>query len=141
MQLTLEEMGHPQLPTPVHIDNSTAVGIVNNTIKQQRSRAMEMRYFWLLDQQTQKLFHFVYHPGAEIMADYPSKLHTGAHHIKVRPWYQHMKNSPRILPRASRLSLRRGCVDKLNADSYGRRNALPSLPVRDRVPAPWAVAA
>ena len=50
IRLTLTEMGHPQPPTPVHVDNSTAVGIVNNTIKRQRSRAMEMRYFWLLDQ-------------------------------------------------------------------------------------------
>ena len=48
IQLTLEEMGHPQPATPIHVDNSTAVGIVNNTIKRQRSRAMNMRYFWLL---------------------------------------------------------------------------------------------
>jgi hypothetical protein len=32
-QLTLEEMGHPQPPTPVHCNNSTAVGIANNTVK------------------------------------------------------------------------------------------------------------
>jgi hypothetical protein len=29
----LEELGHPQPPTPIHIDNTTTVGIVNNTIK------------------------------------------------------------------------------------------------------------
>jgi hypothetical protein len=34
-RLTLEEMGHPQPPTPIHCDNSTAVGIANNTIKRQ----------------------------------------------------------------------------------------------------------
>ena len=28
-----EELGHPQPQIPVHIDNSTAVGIVNSTIK------------------------------------------------------------------------------------------------------------
>jgi hypothetical protein len=49
LRLTLEEMGHPQPPTPIHIDNSTTVGIVNNTIERQKSRGMEMRYFWLLD--------------------------------------------------------------------------------------------
>ena len=31
--LTLQELGHPQPPTPIHIDNSTTVGMVNNTIK------------------------------------------------------------------------------------------------------------
>jgi hypothetical protein len=36
-RLTLEEMGHPQPPTPIDCDNSTAVGIANNTVKWQRS--------------------------------------------------------------------------------------------------------
>jgi hypothetical protein len=36
-RLTLEEMGHPQPPTLVHCDNSTAVGIANNSVKKQRS--------------------------------------------------------------------------------------------------------
>jgi hypothetical protein len=56
IRLVLEELGHSQPPTPTHIDNTTSVGIVNNTIKQQRSRAMEMRYFWLLDGEAQQLF-------------------------------------------------------------------------------------
>ena len=42
VRLTLAELGHPQPQTPIHIDNTTTVGIVNNTIKRQRSRAMEM---------------------------------------------------------------------------------------------------
>ncbi len=37
VRLILEEMGHPQPPTPVHVDNSTAVGIANDTVKKQRS--------------------------------------------------------------------------------------------------------
>jgi hypothetical protein len=44
-RLTLKEMGHPQPPTPIHCDNSTAVGIANNTIKRQQSRLMEMHFF------------------------------------------------------------------------------------------------
>jgi hypothetical protein len=54
--IVLEELGHPQPPTPIHIDNTTTVGIVNNTIKGQHSRVMEMRYFWLLDDEAQQLF-------------------------------------------------------------------------------------
>jgi hypothetical protein len=56
IRLFLEELGHPQPPTPIHIDNTTTVGIVNITIKQQRSCAMEMRYFWLLVGEAQQLF-------------------------------------------------------------------------------------
>jgi hypothetical protein len=37
IRLVFEELGHPQPPTPIHIDSTTNVGIVNNTIKQQRS--------------------------------------------------------------------------------------------------------
>jgi hypothetical protein len=43
--LILAELGHPQPLTPIHIDNTTTVGIVNKTIKRQRSQTMEMRYF------------------------------------------------------------------------------------------------
>jgi hypothetical protein len=32
-QLTLAKMGHPQPRTPIHCNNTTAVGIVNSTIK------------------------------------------------------------------------------------------------------------
>jgi hypothetical protein len=42
---TLTDLGHPQPKTPVHCDNATAIGIVNNTVKRQRSRAMEMQFF------------------------------------------------------------------------------------------------
>jgi hypothetical protein len=44
-KLTLEDLGQPQPKMPVHCDNVTAIGIANNTIKRQRSQAMEMRYF------------------------------------------------------------------------------------------------
>jgi len=42
MRHTLIEMGHPQPPTPLQTDNTTAVGIANDTIKQQYSKALDM---------------------------------------------------------------------------------------------------
>ena len=42
VRLILAELGYPMPQTPIHIDNTTAVGIVNSTIKRKRSRAMEM---------------------------------------------------------------------------------------------------
>jgi hypothetical protein len=126
LRLTLEEMGHPQPPTPIHIDNSTTVGIVNNTVKRQQSRSMEMRYFWLLDGANQKLFDFQYHPGFENLADYPSKAHLGSHHLAVRPIYVHMPTSPRFLKRAAKPSVRRGCVEQVKP-SYIHTKPLPVL--------------
>ncbi len=52
LQLILVELGHPQPPPLIQINNTTTVGIVNNTIKCQRSKAMEMRYLWLLGGKT-----------------------------------------------------------------------------------------
>ena len=40
IRITLEEMGHSQWPTPVQVDNFTALGISNGTIKQRKSKAM-----------------------------------------------------------------------------------------------------
>ena len=127
IRLILAELGHPQPPTPIHVDNTTAVGIVNNTIKRQRSRSMEMRYFWLLDQHTQEYIRIYYHPGQENMGDYPSKHHFTPGHRHVRPWYIHMPNSPTHLPRALKPSSRRGCAEILG-DPYHKMVPLPRIP-------------
>ena len=74
----------PQPPPPIHVDNTTAVGIVNNTIKRQSSHLFKMRYFWLLDQETQKYMKFCYHPAQGNLADYPTNHHTAAAHWHMR---------------------------------------------------------
>ncbi len=112
-RLVLDELGHPQPPTPIHIDNTTTVGIVNKTIKCQWSRAMEMRYFWLLNRETQKYFKFYYQPGQENLGDYPSKHHTANIHQHVGPYYVHTDKSPTLLPRAMKPSTCWGCAEIL----------------------------
>ena len=136
VRLILEEMGHKQPPIPIHVDNTTAIGIVNSTIKRQRSRAMEMRYFWLLDQEVQKRFKIAQHPGQENLGDYPSKAHTGQIHQHVRPYYIWQDNSPTLLQRALQPSARRGCAEIL-ADRYLKRIPLPRIPT---FPAPSSTA-
>jgi hypothetical protein len=106
--LVLMELGHPQLPTPIHIDNTTTVGIVNNTIKIQWSRSIEMRYFWLLDGKVQKLFCFHYLPDQENLGNYPSKHHSADIHQHACPYYVHMDNSPTVLQQAANLALGEG---------------------------------
>jgi hypothetical protein len=123
-QLTLEEMGHPQSPTPTNCNNSTAVGIANNTVKQQRSRAMEMRFFWVADEVAQGKFDIKYFPGKEKLTDYQSKHHTGVHHVAVQPWYLHKPTSVCKLLRACKLSTLKGCVGTL-PDGYVCTYPLP----------------
>jgi hypothetical protein len=48
LRTTLEEMGHPQPPTPLQTDNTTVMGYSNGTIKQRRTRAIDMRFYWVL---------------------------------------------------------------------------------------------
>lgn len=134
LRLTLEEMGHPQPATPIHVDNATAVGIANNTVKKHRSRSMEMRYFYACDQVSHKYFDVRWHPGQENLADYASKHHEARHHQEVRGIYLHLPTSPRILPRASKPSTLRGCVGKLPA-GYVRGRPLPRV-ARSRVLVP-----
>jgi hypothetical protein len=43
LRVTLTELVHIKPPTPLHTDNSTTFGIFNETIKQKRSKAMEIR--------------------------------------------------------------------------------------------------
>jgi hypothetical protein len=128
LRLILAKLGHPQLPTPIHIDNTTAVGIVNNTIKWQQTRSMEMRYFWILDGETQQYFKFYNQPGLENLADYPSKHHTANIHQHVRPYNAHMDNSPTLLsiPRAMKPSTCQVCTEILG-DPYSKKSPLLSI--------------
>ncbi len=75
---TLADMGHPQSKTPVHCNNATAVGIVNNTVKRQQSKSMEMKFFWVGDKVAQDMYALSWHPGQESLADYQSKYHIGS---------------------------------------------------------------
>jgi hypothetical protein len=50
LRTTLEELRHKQPPTPMETDNTTATGYSNGTIKQKRTKAMNM--FFLLDQRS-----------------------------------------------------------------------------------------
>ena len=125
-RLILAKLGHSQLPTPIHIDNTTTVGIVNNTIKCKWSWSMEMRYFWLLDNKMQRYFKFYYQLGLENLDVYPSKHHTADTHQHVRPYYVHMDNFPTLLPRAMKPSTCQGCA-KILGDPYSKKSPLPSI--------------
>ena len=92
----LIEMGHPQPPTPVATDNTTALGLVTSSIKQRRSKAMDMRFHWMQDRVQQRHFLVYWAPGAENMADYFSKHHLASHHQKMRAKYllNHLSTFP-----------------------------------------------
>ena len=107
----LQEMGHPQPATPIQVDNSTAAGIANDNIKIQRSKAIDMRFYWVRGRVNQQQFHVYWKPGRDNNADYFTKHHTAAHHQRMRPIYLHQSNHARthcegvLIPKANAIGL------------------------------------
>jgi hypothetical protein len=87
LRTTLEEMGHPQPPTIIVTDNQCAEGIANDTVKQKRSKAIDMRFYWIRDRVDQKQFQIYWRKGSENMADYFTKHHPASHHQRMRSRY------------------------------------------------------
>ena len=83
----LEELGHKQPPTPIQTDNSTAEGIINNTVQPKQTKAMDMRFHWLRDRKLRNQLRFYWRPGTLNLADYMTKHHAPIHHRNVRHEY------------------------------------------------------
>jgi hypothetical protein len=104
IRINLIELGHKQPVTPLQTDNSTAFGILNETIKQKRSKAMDMRYHWLTDRVCQKQFDVYWCPGRENLGDYHTKHHSAQHHKDMCGLLLHQANSLQVM---------QGCVKLL----------------------------
>jgi hypothetical protein len=89
LRTTLAEMGWLQLATLIQTDNSTACGVANDNIKLQRSRAMDMRFYWVQDRCKQGHFNIFWKPGTTNLANYFTKHHAARHHQLMRPVYLH----------------------------------------------------
>lgn len=84
---TLCDLGYPQGPTPITSDNQCAVGVVNRTVRQRRSKAIDMRYHWIRDRVGQGHFSVTWSPGKGNYADFFTKAHPAKHHREVRTIY------------------------------------------------------
>ena len=57
--ITLHELGFTQPPTPIKTDNYAAEGIGTTAVRQKRSNAMDMQFYWMKDRVKQKYFSFI----------------------------------------------------------------------------------
>jgi hypothetical protein len=94
LRTTLGELGHKQPPTPMETDNTTATGYSNGTNKQKRTKAMDMRFYWIKDRVKQGQFNVYWGPGFQNLADYFTKHHSPAHHKRIRDVYIHADERP-----------------------------------------------
>ena len=87
LRTILEALGHPQPPTRIKTDNSTANSFVRNNIRQRRSKTWDMRWNWLRDDLTKAQIKVFWDRGINNDADYYTKHHPPAHHKISRPKY------------------------------------------------------
>ena len=105
MRHALGLLGHPQEPTPLGADNSTAQGTPTGTVKQRHSKCTNMGHYWLKDRAVQGEFGIYWEPREHNKGDYSTKHHSGEYHKRVRPVMLHMGDSPTTL---------QGCIKLLN---------------------------
>jgi hypothetical protein len=74
----VEAFGYLQPATPIQTENGCAAGICNDTVNQRRSKAMEMRFYWVRDRTRQGHFRFHWRPGTENLGNYFTKHHAPA---------------------------------------------------------------
>jgi hypothetical protein len=85
----LIQLGHPQPPTPIKTDNSTANSFVHDNINLKKSKSWDMRYYWLCDWTLQQQLKIFWERGINNFADYFTKHHVTAHHKATRHLYVH----------------------------------------------------
>ena len=82
----------------------SVVRSLDGPVKQRRSKAIDMRFYWLKDRVSQKMFDVHWAPGKVNLADYYTKHHPAKHVKQIRSIYINGPNSPRSL---------QGCVKLL----------------------------
>ena len=87
----LEAMGHTQPATLLWTDNSTANGIINNTMKQKRSKAIDIRFYWLRDRVNQGQFWVFWDSGRYNKGDFYTKHHPPSYHRKMQPVHTYVE--------------------------------------------------
>jgi hypothetical protein len=78
-------LGHIQPPTPILCDNEFAIGLANDTIKQKKSKSIDMRFHWLRDRIRQGQFTITHLAGRLNLADFFTKTLPCAIHQELMP--------------------------------------------------------
>ena len=84
LRQALTEMGWPHPRTPIQCDNSTAVGVANETIIPRKTKSMDMNFHWLRCRESQRQFRFFWAAGKLNLGDYPTKKHPPMYHLAHR---------------------------------------------------------
>ena len=84
---TLSDFGYQQGPTPIITDNKAAEGIATRSLKQRKSKAIDMRFHWIRDRVDQNHFKIIWKKGKLNKADFFTKIHPIKHFKEMRNVY------------------------------------------------------
>jgi hypothetical protein len=82
-------LGHIQPPTPILCDNEFAIGLATDSIKQKKSKSIDMRFHWLRDRIRQGQFTITHLAGKLNLADFFTKTLPCALHQELMPRLVH----------------------------------------------------
>ena len=78
-------LGHPQPPTPIKTDNTTAQTFITDNITPRRSKPWDMRYHNLRDKRDMEQFNYYWKEGRDNDADPFTKHFFPSQHRVLRP--------------------------------------------------------
>ncbi len=98
IRTTLSEMGYPQNPTIIMCDNTSAIGIATDSIKQKRSKAIDMRFHWIRDRvrQSQNLADYFTKNHKTWPTTSPRTCRMNYIHSSTHSWYAHQPTLPKL---------------------------------------------
>ena len=115
-------MGHKQPTTPVQADNSIFKGIANSRVKYKRTKAMDMRFYWIQYRVKQVCFNIFWKSGVTNLGEYFTKNHPTYHHQQIRQMFLHCESHTEHASAGLRYSLlvqgskiRQNTVEKKNS--------------------------
>ena len=112
IRFLLNQMGHPQPPTPLKTDNKIAEAFVQQEMRHKKSKSWDMRLWWLKDRLIQKHFKIFWDAGTNNWADYFTKHFAPKYHRLLRTRYLLRTNAviTTVLTRHLSSTQLRGCV-------------------------------
>ena len=75
LRQSIIEMVFPQPKTPIQCNNSTAVGVTNETIVPCKNKSVDMKFHWLCCRELQQQFRYFWAAGKLNLSDYSTKTH------------------------------------------------------------------
>ena len=85
--ITLEEIGHQQPPTPLSIDSATSNMFLNNNIRQQKCREIDIIFYWIWVRMIQGHYLVYWARGKYNLDDYFIKHHPTKYQRVTREKY------------------------------------------------------